>query len=183
MSTIIKKDNVYVLIDSNNVNVEDDSATVILNSEKNNSTLLYGGRVKVRTTALYNYGTPYNQSHYLQIDGIHICWATPNFNNDLGMETITAYLNQIENLGADTFLNNYKKAIENFKQELSSQAERLEHKLSICEDEDIQKRLKSITDIIYKLTFVLLNLAINMNAGLDNSVYEAAYQSVINLCQ
>lgn len=181
MSAIVKKDNVYVLIESETkMNFEDNSVSVILDSLDSEVQIayLYGGRVEISKDTLY-------------IDGISIFagdFSYSNLTQSIDYAQIAAYLNQIENLGIDTFLKNYKESIENFKQKLSAQADQLEQDLltpadrSETEKSNMRYKLKVIKDIIYKLTFLLLNLAINMNAGLDNEVYEAAYQYVINLC-
>lgn len=181
MNAILKKDNVFIYAKKLKNEVRNDPSFLMdcLGCEKIS---LYGGRVKVETT---------NSSYttYLYIDGIHIFSPqVPDRNGIpacllgyLSIETLIAYLNQIEALGVDSFLENYQKSLREFKKDMSEQSEKLEANLTITEDKEYRERLRRIQEILYKLSFIILALSINMFAGYDNHVYEEAYQSIINV--
>ena len=100
------------------------------------------------------------------------------------MQKITAYLNQIEQLGIDTFLENYKTALETFKTDIMALCEKYESLLNeevpYLESANTYKifldRARSCLTI---LTIILFSLACNMKTGLDNHVYEDAYNEVL----
>ena len=134
-------------------------------------------------------------SYYLTIDGVaikgfnyykssnEIC-ALIDVTNVLTMQKITAYLNQIEQLGIDTFLENYKTALETFKTDIMALCEKYESLLNeevpYLESANTYKifldRARSCLTI---LTIILFSLACNMKTGLDNHVYEDAYNEVL----
>jgi hypothetical protein len=95
---------------------------------------------------------------------------------------VTAYLNQIEHLGIDTFLDNYKKNLEDFKAQMNEMATALENELKENEDSDKAQLLQKVKNLILSIIIILFSLSINMNAGLDNSQYEEAYEAIIAQC-
>lgn len=104
--------------------------------------------------------------------------------DDLTTQKVTAYLNQIEQLGIDTFLENYKTTLENFKADIMTLCEKYESLLK--EEEPNSGSANTYKDFLDRarfcltiLTIILFSLACNMKTGLDNHVYEDAYNEVL----
>lgn len=174
MGGILKVDNVYVCFENKELNTEMD-----INLDKNVSmvvkdrgiAILYGGRVKVYDEKLYIDGFRIHRVHYAFERGDEY-WR---WNDPLSISSITAYLNQIENLGVDTFLDNYKRQVECFKLHIEEELKQL------IEDETAKDRKDRIENRRHLLTFLavsLFNLLVNMNAGLENSAYIEAYNQI-----
>jgi hypothetical protein len=85
-------------------------------------------------------------------------------------------------MGVDTFLDNYKKNLEDLKAQMKEMATTLENELKENEDSNKAKLLQKIRNIILSIIFLLFSLSINMNAGLDNYQYVDAYEAVIAQC-
>jgi hypothetical protein len=102
--------------------------------------------------------------------------------SDLSFPQVTAYLNQIEHLGVDTFLDNYKKNLEDFKAQMNEMATALENELKENEDSDKAQLLQKVKNLIFNIIIILFSLSINMNAGLDNRQYVEAYEAIIEQC-
>lgn len=134
---------------------------------------LYGGRVQINI-----------RTGKFLIDGIFMLNFYTNGKHDSKIEgsKMVSYLNQIEQLGVDTFLANYKQSLAQTKDELCVLCDKLENELSIHEDEDKAKVLTQLREAITAIVFVLLALMINMNAGIDNHVYVDAYDEIVNEC-
>ncbi len=115
----------------------------------------------------------------LFIDGFEIC-EKKSVNSEI-LDKITAYLNQIEQLGVDTFLANYKAAIIVEKEELSAMCDKLAAELQLRENEEKEKTLSRLRSKIEDLIGLLFLLTINMNAGLDNQAYIDAYTESENV--
>ena len=191
METIFFKNGVYVCSEEE-FNFEDkdnkvkaDASIIISNNENPNSRLLYGGRVKVSLL---------NAIFHIAIDGIEVkaFGYTSSYNNQVGIyqtdnlsvQKVTAYLNQIEQLGIDTFLENYKTALETFKADILVLCEKYESLLK--EEEPNSGSANTYKDFLDRaracltiLTIILFSLACNMKTGLDNHVYEDAYNEVL----
>ena len=191
METIFFKNGVYVCSEED-FNFEDkdnkvkaDASIIISNNENPNSRLLYGGRVKVSLL---------NAIFHIAIDGIEVnaFGYTSSYNNQAGIyqtdnlsvQKVTAYLNQIEQLGIDTFLENYKTTLENFKADIMALCEKYESLLK--EEEPNSGSANTYKDFLDRaracltiLTIILFSLACNMKTGLDNHVYEDAYNEVL----
>ena len=117
MNSIFKKENVYVAIKGKNfrdgINLEDLDSLIFSPQYKykKNEVSLYGGRVYLHY---------YNDDLTFAIDGIPIR-EIHNYKNGLfasssmEVDKATAFLNQIENLGVDSFLENYKSQLQEFK--------------------------------------------------------------------
>lgn len=194
MKTIFFKNGVYVCSeeefnfeDDDNKLKTDDSIIVSADSPYgSDSRLLYGGRVKVSLR--------YNLGCRLTIDGVGIkgfdnklsseACAMSYVTDDLTTQKVTAYLNQIEQLGIDTFLENYKTTLENFKADIMALCEKYESLLK--EEEPNSGSANTYKDFLDRarfcltiLTIILFSLACNMKTGLDNHVYEDAYNEVL----
>ena len=191
METIFFQNGVYVCSEEE-FNFEDkdnkvkaDASIIISNNENPNSRLLYGGRVKVSLL---------NAIFHIAIDGIEVnaFGYTSSYNNQAGIyqtdnlsvQKVTAYLNQIEQLGIDTFLENYKTTLENFKADIMALCEKYESLLK--EEEPNSGSANTYKDFLDRaracltiLTIILFSLACNMKTGLDNHVYEDAYNEVL----
>ena len=179
---IMRKDNVVVIVDCK-IGKEDSERIgdfIILNDaymSAYNHAVLYGGRVNVKY---------YQGSSNIYIDGVAlkkvVCRSGNRFSiyDGFTFEEITAHLNQIENLGVDSFLENYKETIENTKKELAEFALQLEQDLAIKENEVQRVILNSIREVQAYIIAILFALCINMNAGLDNHAYTDAYEYIVN---
>ena len=141
---------------------------------------LFGGRVEI---------TGHNGKCRISIDGISI--VLPKYYNytynskiiigyNLSFEQCAAYLNQIENLGVDTFLDNYKKVIEEYKTDVEKQIEDLKQQMSSEDNQDKKSTLTSLQEVFYEISCLLVALHINLNINIDNHIYVEAYDSIIN---
>lgn len=152
------------------------------------SKLLYGGRVEVEFPSYERGGCT------LTIDGVEIksldyqylngTCAVIGVKNELTMQKVTAYLNQIEQLGIETFLENYKTALENSKADIMVLCEKYESLLKEDEsDSGSANTYKAFLDraraCLTIFTIILFSLACNMKTGLDNHVYEDTYNEVL----
>lgn len=177
MDVIFKKENVYVAVKNIDSNKEKeifaDSSFVVSNGQKYEC-YLYGGRVYV------------NDTTRIEIDGIELRLFTNSgysgFSvHSLSIEKTCAILNQIENLGVDTFLENYKNSLIALKQDLTSMSNKYEQELAVSENDDKKKILENIRVAIRNIVCMIFVLSINLNAGLDNHQYIAAYEEVANM--
>lgn len=191
METIFFQNGVYVCseeefnFEDNDNKVKADASIILSNNENPNSRLLYGGRVKVSLL---------NAIFHIAIDGIEVnaFGYTSSYNNQAGIyqtdnlsvQKVTAYLNQIEQLGIDTFLENYKTALEAFKADIMVLCEKYESLLK--EEEPNSGSANTYKDFLDRaracltiLTIMIFSLACNMKTGLDNHVYEDAYNEVL----
>ncbi len=185
---ILFKNGVYTLIEHSltDAQIEElskDKSFVVsttLNGSGTRTFPLYGGRVKIK---MEEYGYYRGQFLFqLFIDGFEIC-EKKSVNSEI-LDKITAYLNQIEQLGVDTFLANYKAAIIAEKEELSAMCDKLAAELQLRENEEKEKTLSRLRRKIEDLIGLLFLLTINMNAGLDNQTYIDAYAESENvICQ
>lgn len=194
METIFFKNGVYVCseeefnFEDNDNKVKADASIILSNNKNPNSRLLYGGRVKVSLL---------NAIFHIAIDGIEVnaFGYTSSYNNQAGIyqtdhlsvQKVTAYLNQIEQLGIDTFLENYKTALETFKADIMVLCEKYESLLK--EEEPNSGSANTYKDFLDRaracltiLTIMIFSLACNMETGLDNHVYEDAYNEVLAEC-
>lgn len=182
---ILFKNGVYTLIEHSltDAQIEElskDKSFVVsttLNGSGTRTFPLYGGRVKIK---MEEYGYYRGQFLFqLFIDGFEIC-EKKSVNSEI-LDKITAYLNQIEQLGVDTFLANYKAAIIAEKEELSAMCDKLAAELQLRENEEKEKTLSRLRRKIEDLIGLLFLLTINMNAGLDNQTYIDAYAESENV--
>ena len=182
---ILLKNGVYTLIEHSltDAQIEElskDKSFVVsttLNGSGTRTFPLYGGRVKIK---MEEYGYYRGQFLFqLFIDGFEIC-EKKSVNSEI-LDKITAYLNQIEQLGVDTFLANYKAAIIAEKEELSAMCDKLAAELQLRENEEKEKTLSRLRSKIENLIGLLFLLTINMNAGLDNQAYIDAYAESENV--
>ena len=180
---IFKCDNVYVLVRnktlSKDVNSSVPAELVITFDNYNTKDIsLYGGRVLISTSH-------YGHNNLMSIDGITICLFTCNVNpsssTSISQETLVAYLNQIENLGIDSFLDNYKCQIQELKKECEGRIRDLEQDLALKYDDGKAMILSTFKNFVMNLAGMIIMLMINMNAGLDNHCYTTVYDNIINL--
>lgn len=179
---ILFKNGVYTLIEHSFTDKEIEELSkdksFVVSSTKSGSGLntfsLYGGRVKIEREESW-YGSSLQSKFQLFIDGFEIT------KKEYILDKITAYLNQIEQLGVDTFLANYKAAIIAEKEELSAMCDKLAAELQLRENEEKEKTLSRLRRKIEDLIGLLFLLTINMNAGLDNQAYIDAYAESENV--
>jgi hypothetical protein len=181
MKGIFKNENVYVYIDTDNEptsQIDEEKAFIV--GEGKESNILYGGRIAVNY--LYEYGRINYNKLSLKIDGIEIrkLYSNATFYESSTPSEIVAYLNQIENLGIDSFLENYKQQLQQMKIEFEAFADGLQQELAINYDEKKAEELSKYKKFILTLGCVIFALLINMNAGLQNQDYINAYDNIIN---
>lgn len=183
---IFFKNGVYTLIEHSLTDKEieelsKDKSFVVSSTKSGSGTRtfpLYGGRVKIeREESLY--GSSHQSIFQLFIDGFEI--TKREYVRSEILDKITAYLNQIEQLGVDTFLANYKAAIIAEKEELSAMCDKLAAELQLRENEEKEEKLSRLRSKIEDLIGLLFLLTINMNAGLDNQAYIDAYAESENV--
>ena len=180
MNGIFKNENVYVYIvtdKDSRCELKDNTAFII--GEDKHSCFLYGGRVKI--SQHYRYGWHKNELSFC-VDEIEIRKIRSNasYHDYSTPSEVVAYLNQIENLGVDSFLENYKLQLQQVKQEFETFAEGLQHELALNYDEKKAEELSKYKKFILTLGCVLFALFMNMNAGLQNQDYINAYENIIN---
>lgn len=180
---ILLKNGVYTLHCLEDEEFEElckDKSFVVSTISESGIYLLYGGRVKIKEDSQgYWTGSTYRPSFQFFIDGFEITKKESIYSEIL--DKITAYLNQIEQLGVDTFLANYKAAIIAEKEELSAMCDKLAAELQLRENEEKEKTLSRLRSKIENLIGLLFLLTINMNAGLDNQAYIDAYAESENV--
>lgn len=182
MDAIFKNENVYIVVKNKHVRSDvnlDDLENLILCKIKKYKNSLYGGRV-----CLY-----YNSQDdgWLEVDGIRIrqfnCSTSGMIDSTstYRIEQIVAHLNQIENLGVDSFLENYKAQLQELKKEFEKMIEDMQQDLAIKYDEEKASTIESLKKVVLSMTCLIFSLLINMNAGLQNHDYTNAYDTIINL--
>lgn len=171
MNAILFKNGVYVLMKGIDVDDEDAffKSSDVVTDKKSGMFRLYGGRVTGRVYTHY-----YCVKAHINIDGFEI-------ENEGSDERTVAYLNQIEQLGVDTFLENYKKVVAEKKEYVSSMCDKLVSELQVEDDEDKREMLKRLRSQLEDLVGLLFLLMISMNAGLDNKTYTDAQIECENL--
>lgn len=184
MSTVLfKSGNVYVIIKDADIDISNTQKDIIIDDSNYNgrqTTSLYGGRVFI--------DGPDSDGWLMCIDGISIQSFgyfdnnfRPSVGNYLAPEQVAAYLNQIENLGVDSFFINYKNQVLEFKKECEAMIEEIKRDLDANYNEKKEAHLSSLRSFVMNLACMLIMLMINMNAGLDNHCYTTAYDKIINL--
>lgn len=189
MDAIFKNGNVYVVVrdkdirdDVNLKNLKD----LICDDKYRNDNYLYGGRVHVKIFSAYNCE--------IEVDGISIVMYYLKEDNSIVanyetlIEQVAAYLNQIENLGVDSFLENYKLQLQELKKEIESKIEDMQQDLATNYNEERASNLANLRHSVLKITCTIFLFLINMNAGLENmnaglenQNYIDAYNNIINL--
>lgn len=182
MKAILLENGIYIGVDTNVDKSLDDSKiqeskelVCCSNVYSSGETILFGGRVGVR----YRSSSDWN----LSVDGIKIKvlgYDTnyPYFANSF--QNVVAYLNQIQQLGVDTFLANYKLSLEKTKVELTVICDKLEGELSVQENEGKAKLLAKLRGVIIEMIVILFALMVDVNVGLDNHNYVDAYNEIVN---
>lgn len=181
MKGIFKNENVYVYIDDKNVYKDSiKEVNMFIIGGNKHRCLLYGGRVEIEH--YYLNGSYLDYGFNLHVDGIEILKINKDghFYIYNSPSEVVAYLNQIENLGVDSFLENYKQQLQQIKLEFESYADGIQQELAINYDEKKTEELSKYKKFILTLGCVIFALLINMNAGLQNQDYINAYDNIIN---
>lgn len=139
---------------------------------------MFGGRIRLTRSG-----------EGLSVDGIKIQAIIYDdydgqltFNQDLPKDSVCSFLNQIEMLGVDTFLDNYKQSLLDAKEKYEDLARKIETTISISPDNsNLKRRLGYINEFIGEVISIIFMLSINMNAGMDNHMYSNAFSEFINL--
>lgn len=189
MKAILFKNGIYVGVDTNidktlDGNKIKESEELICDEHYDRKATLWGGRVTC--SCLSNWE--------LYVDGIDISNISI-WNTSCGiyspkevhlskpsLSQIVSYLNQMEQLGVDTFLANYKQALEKTKEDLTLMYDRLSSELSIQENESKRRFFDSLHNVLSHIIIALCALMINVNVGLDNHDYVDAYNAIVNEC-
>lgn len=160
--------------------LKSDPSVVALFEYCDQTECFFGGRVviqKVDTNGIFS----------LSVDGIQIQLVKVDQNENLYLDSnlslsqVTAYLTQMQNLGVDTFLANYKQTVQEFKAEVQEMTSKLEQELAVNADDAKGHQLNSLRCFLSELMCILFALTVNMNAGLDNYVYVDAIESIQHL--
>lgn len=176
MKAILFKNGVYVGVDTyfdkslDSTKIQEDKELVV--AEDSEATL-FGGRVNI-------YTSHYGHDWHLIVDGIKIEFLKDCIYFELSFANIVPCLNQMQQLGVDSFLANYKQSIEKAKEELTVMCDKLEGELSIREDEEKTKLLGKLREVIIKMVVILFGLMVDVNVGLDNHDYVDAYNEIVN---
>lgn len=196
MNAIIFQNGIYVYIQDPNDeqhypiphegNIEainKDKNIIIMNSGniRKDRTMLYGGRVEVASTQR-------GRNYSIEIDGI-IIYGNINKNHDyklyyidgcLPPSTVVSILNQIEQLGIDAVMKNYRDIIQKQQDELIETLNKIKNypeSQEITKDE--QAQLKFFPDIIEIISGVLYYLALILATGIELAQYVNAYEDAI----
>lgn len=187
MKAILFKKGVYVGVDTDfdksldSNKIEEDKDLVVADLGNKRATLLFGGRVEIQNaTSLTVDGITINElwSPSLNYSVSSISYA--KVSSGLSCAKLTSYLNQMQQLGVDSFLANYKQSIEKAKEELTVMCDKLEGELSIREDEEKTKLLGKLREVIIEMVVILFGLMVDVNVGLDNHDYVDAYNEIVN---
>lgn len=179
MEAILLENGIYIGVDTNvdesldNSKIQESKELVCCGEYSSDNAILFGGRVGVRYYSDWN----------LSVDGIEIkilkYWNDlPYFANSF--QNVVACLNQMQQLGVDTFLANYKLSLEKTKEELTVICDKLEGELSVQENEWKAKLLAKLRNVIIEMIVVLFALMVDVNVGLDNHNYVDAYNEIVN---
>ena len=195
MEAIVKQDNVYVVVRSQvsgekeKLFYKDDTVIVAYINANSAVTdrLLYGGRVRVIVgTSGYWGSSRYTNKLRLEIDGTPIYGLGSEFLNSYtfdafdSFEVGASYLTQIENLGVDTFLTNYKNQVQALKNDVAGLLEKWEQQQAVKFDEKLVDKIKTIRVFLLKLSVFVCSLFIRLNAGLENQDYINAYDAAVS---
>ena len=179
MEAILLKNGIYIGVDTyvdkslDDSKIQESKELVCCGEYSSDNAILFGGRVGVRYYSDWN----------LSVDGIEIKvleYTTdyPYFANSL--QNVVVYLNQMQQLGVDTFLSNYKLSLEKTKEELTVICDKLEGELSVQENEGKAKLLAKLRGVIIEMIVILFGLMVDVNVGLDNHNYVDAYNEIVN---
>ena len=130
MKAILLENGIYIGVDTNvdksldDSKIQESKELVCCNVYSSGEAILFGGRVGVR----YRSSCDWN----LSVDGIKI--KVLGYNTDYpyfanSFQNVVANLNQMQQLGVDTFLANYKLSLEKTKDELTVICDKLEGEL------------------------------------------------------
>lgn len=181
MKAILLENGIYIGVDTNvdksldDSKIQESKELVCCNVYSSGEAILFGGRVGVR----YRSSCDWN----LSVDGIKI--KVLGYNTDYpyfanSFQNVVANLNQMQQLGVDTFLANYKLSLEKTKDELTVICDKLEGELSVQENEGKAKLLAKLRGVIIEMIVILFALMVDVNVGLDNHNYVDAYNEIVN---
>lgn len=180
MEAIVNYNGVYLFVkDSSSEFSENIPEEAIVVDDSTEEKQLFGGRIRLINSS---FGVQ------LYVDGLKIQVIYINhdgqltFEQDLPEDSVCSFLNQIEMLGVDTFLDNYKQSLLDAKEKYEDLARKIETNISISpDDSNLKRRLEYINEFISEVICIIFMLAINMNAGMDNHMYSNAFSEFINL--
>lgn len=159
MSAILKKDNVFVYVRDIDDDVKNDPSLIL---EEHNRKPIQLGRVLLEDAREIH--PPFLLCR-LWVDGITIYRGVYNpvrLDSKLPYETIVSYLNQIEFFGADSFLENYLKALKEFRDELSVREDKCSRYLTVQENINEIEQLNRLTALHDHLNSLIFNLSVHI---------------------
>lgn len=178
MEAIVKQNEVFLFIKNDTFELADNipDGIVIVNSDITENQL-FGGRVRLTSNGekISVDGIKIRRIKYDESDGeITLSEWFPK-------DSVCSFLNQMEMLGVDTFLSNYKQSLLDTKSHYEELALKLETDISVSDNSDLRRRLRYIRSFLGELICTIFIIAINMNAGMDNHMYSNAFNEFINL--
>lgn len=183
MDAIFKKDNVYVVIKDkelrDDIDLENIDNMIVCRESRHKG--LYGGRVQL-DECHYKSSYGYNGKYSIKVDGIVLDkFDLSDFSDEFSLEQTAAFLNQMENLGIDSFLQNYKCQVQEQKSKLENMIEDMQRDLTVEYDEKTASKMNSLKKLVLRMNFFIFILLVNMNAGLDNHIYNDVYDTIVKL--
>lgn len=178
---IIKREGIYVSIYQLPVNTREvliENEQVIVGEFHREDDVcechLYGGRVLVSYEQ--------TQEYYLQVDGIRIIDFSLYSNNcSLDIERVTHYLNQIEQLGVDKFVENYKTVIIQRQEALMQEKSEIEKILENQESPKLLNRLEKLRDLSRDSLFILFMLMMHQPCGIGDAKYIDVFNTITTI--
>lgn len=164
--------------DMSHMKTKENPATIVFRTEWSNGykydkedAYLYQNRVSIS----YRYGTL--TGWHLTVCGYEIM-GFEDFGN-LNIHLVADILNQIEQLGIDAFLANYKAKVEEYRLLLKQEERETMDKLSLHEDDNLKKTLANTRNKLSQMLVLIFMLSLHIPCGIDNTQYENAYQAIV----
>ena len=163
INAILKKDNLFVFVRAIDDDAKNDPSLIL---EETTMKTIQLGRVLLKDAHERSYPLGFCR---LWVDGITIYRGEYDIqrkevqlDDKLPYETIVAYLNQIESFGADLFLENYLKALKEFRDELSVREDKCSRYLTVQENMNEMEKLNRLTDLHDHLNSLIFNLSVHI---------------------
>lgn len=159
INAILKKDNVFVYVRDIDDDVKNNPSLIL---EDQNRKPIQLGRVLLENA---REGLHPFRFCRLWVDGITIyrgVYDPVRLDSKLPYETIVSYLNQIEFFGVDSFLENYLKALKEFRDELSVREDKCSRYLTVQENMNEMEKLNRLTALHDHLNSLIFNLSVHL---------------------
>lgn len=146
---------------------------------KVNDTVLYAGRVRI--------GSVGNKTwKKLFVDGIEILILDGRSQPDrMDYQWICNYLNAIETYGVDAFIDNYKKSLKEYSQQIILNIEASQSLLENISNnfmkDKIQSEIIQNRSILNKILNIILLISVHMNLAIENDIAKITFDKIQNL--